>query len=221
MLSIRAAAPADIPVILYFIRSLALYEREPDAVKTTEADLLRDGFGAHPRFECLIAEEGRESGDQAAWGAQEQSRPVGFALFFYNYSTWRGRAGIHLEDLFVMPEFRGRGIGKRLLSRVAARAVEQGLDRLRWDVLEWNQTAIDFYRSIGAQFLSEWRIMRVTGEALESLGSSAADGVNCGASAGKARAKQAGVPGTRSLCAGVEEGGSIGTAKPSNLERRS
>ena len=105
-----------------------------------------------------------------------------------------------------MPEFRGRGIGKRLLSRVAARAVEQGLDRLRWDVLEWNQTAIDFYRSVGAQFLSEWRIMRVTGEALESLGSSAADGVNCGASAGKARAKQAGVPGTRFLRAGVEEG---------------
>ena len=174
MFSIRAAVPSDIPIILHFIRSLALYEREPDAVQTTEADLLRDGFGAHPRFECLIAEEGREAGDPAGGASREQSRPVGFALYFYNYSTWRGRAGIHLEDLFVMPEFRGRGIGEGLLARVAARAVEQGFDRVRWDVLEWNQTAIDFYRSIGAQFLSEWRIMRVTGEALESLASSAA-----------------------------------------------
>jgi GNAT superfamily N-acetyltransferase len=159
MFSIRAAEPSDIPVILHFIRSLALYEREPEAVETTEADLLRDGFGAHPRFECLIAEE----------GAQGQTRPVGFALYFYNYSTWRGRAGIHLEDLFVMPECRGRGIGKGLLTRVAARAVEQGFDRLRWDVLEWNQTAIDFYQSSGARLLSEWRIMRVAGEALESV----------------------------------------------------
>ena len=176
MFSIRAAVPADVPVILHLIRSLALYEREPDAVETTEADLLRDGFGTPPRFECLIAEEHREGGDPAAAGADEQPRPVGFALYFYNYSTWRGRAGIHVEDLFVMPEFRGRGLGKALLARVAARAVEQGFDRLRWDVLEWNQTAIDFYRSIGARSLSDWRIMRVAGEALESLASGAEAG---------------------------------------------
>jgi GNAT superfamily N-acetyltransferase len=152
---IRTATSDDIPLILELIRSLAAYEREPDAVKTTEADLLRDGFGEHPRFECLIA----EAGGQAA----------GFALYFYNYSTWRGRAGIHLEDLFVLPRFRGHGIGKALLARVAARAVERGCVRLQWDVLDWNQTAIDFYRGLGAQFLDEWRIMRVNDEAIHTL----------------------------------------------------
>src|ERR1700728_3531415 len=109
MHSIRAATPADVPLILDLIRALATYEREPDAVKTTAADLLRDGFGPHPVFECLIAETG-------------EGEAAGFALFFYNYSTWRGRTGIHLEDLFVLPKFRGLGIGKSLLSRVAARA---------------------------------------------------------------------------------------------------
>jgi GNAT superfamily N-acetyltransferase len=156
MHSIRAAIPTDIPLILDLIRALATYEREPDAVKTTEADLLRDGFGPHPVFECLIAETG-------------QGEPAGFALFFYNYSTWRGRTGIHLEDLFVLPKFRGLGIGKSLLSRVAARAAEQGCVRLQWDVLEWNQTAIDFYQGLGAKFLDEWRIMRVNDDAIQSL----------------------------------------------------
>src|SRR5271154_143991 len=156
MHSIRAATPADVPLILELIRALATYEREPDAVKTTEADLLRDGFGPHPVFECLIAETG-------------EGEPAGFALFFYNYSTWRGRTGIHLEDLFVLPRFRGQRIGKALLARVAARAAEQGCVRLRWDVLEWNQTAIDFYQSLGAKFLEEWRIMRVNDDAIQSL----------------------------------------------------
>jgi GNAT superfamily N-acetyltransferase len=155
MHSIRTATPDDIPLILDLIRSLAAYEREPDAVKTTEADLLRDGFGEHPRFECLIAQVGGEA--------------AGFALYFDNYSTWRGRSGIHLEDLFVLPRFRGLGIGKALLARVAARAVERGCVRLQWDVLEWNQTAIDFYRGLGAQFLDEWRIMRVNDEAIHTL----------------------------------------------------
>jgi GNAT superfamily N-acetyltransferase len=157
MHSIRAATPADIPLILDLIRALATYERAPDAVKTTEADLLRDGFGEHPCFECLIAE------------TDDGNPPAGFALFFYNYSTWRGRPGIHLEDLFVLPRFRGHGIGKALLARVAARAVERGCVRLQWDVLDWNQTAIDFYQSLGAQFLDEWRIMRVSDEAIRSL----------------------------------------------------
>ena len=156
MHSIRAATSADIPLILDLIRALATYEREPDAVKTTEADLLRDGFGEHPCFECLIAEDDRKE-------------PAGFALFFYNYSTWRGRPGIHLEDLFVLPHFRGQGIGKALLARVAARAAEQGCVRLQWDVLDWNQTAIDFYQGLSAQFLNEWRIMRVNDEAIRSL----------------------------------------------------
>jgi GNAT superfamily N-acetyltransferase len=157
MHSIRAAVPSDIPLILDLIRALATFEREPDAVKTTEADLMRDGFGAHPVFECLIAENDGE--------------PAGFALFFYNYSTWRGRSGIHLEDLFVLPKFRGLGLGKSLLSRVAARAAEQGCVRLQWDVLEWNQTAIDFYQSLGAKFLEEWRIMRVNDDAIQALAS--------------------------------------------------
>jgi len=155
MHSIRAALPTDIPLILDLIRALANYEREPDAVKTTEADLLRDGFGPHPVFECLIAEN--------------EGEPAGFALFFYNYSTWRGRTGIHLEDLFVLPKFRGLGLGKSLLSRVAARAAEQGCVRLQWDVLEWNQTAIDFYQGLGARFLDEWRIMRVNDDAIQAL----------------------------------------------------
>ncbi len=155
MPSIRPATPADIPLILDLIRALAAYEREPDAVKATEADLLRYGFGEHPTFECLIAEVDGEA--------------AGFALFFYNYSTWRGRPGIHLEDLFVYPRFRGHGIGKALLARVAARAAEQGCVRLQWDVLDWNQTAIDFYQGLGAKFLTEWRIMRVNDEAIHAL----------------------------------------------------
>jgi GNAT superfamily N-acetyltransferase len=162
MHSIRSATPADIPLILELIRALATYEREPDAVKTTEVDLLRDGFGKQPCFECLIAEN-------------EEGEAAGFALYFYNYSTWRGRAGIHLEDLFVLPCFRGQGIGKALLARVAARAAEQGCVRLQWDVLEWNQTAIDFYQGLGAKFLDEWRIMRVNDEAIRTLANLAAE----------------------------------------------
>jgi GNAT superfamily N-acetyltransferase len=156
MPAIRLATAADISLILELIRALALYEREPDAVETTEADLLRDGFGPKPCFECLIAEN-------------EQGQATGFALYFYNYSTWRGRQGIHLEDLFVLPAFRGQGIGKALLARVAARAAEQGCVRLQWDVLAWNQTAIDFYQGMGARFLDEWRIMRVNDGAIHAL----------------------------------------------------
>jgi len=158
---VRPAESSDIPVILEFIHELATYEREPHAVIATETDLLRDGFGERPFFHCLIAEEDGE--------------PAGFAFYFFNYSTWRGRPGIHLEDLFVRPRFRGRGVGKALLAKVAEVAVENQCARLQWDVLDWNQTAIDFYHSIGAKFLSEWRIMRVTGEALQALG--AQDGV--------------------------------------------
>ena len=156
MLSIRPASPTDVALILRFIHELATYEREPHAVVATEADLLRDGFGEQPRFHCLIAELDGE--------------PAGFAFYFFNYSTWRGRPGIHLEDLFVSPRFRGKGIGKALLKRVAAVAVQNRCARLQWDVLEWNQTAIDFYHSLGAKFLSQWRIMRVTDEALAALG---------------------------------------------------
>jgi GNAT superfamily N-acetyltransferase len=160
MASIRFAKPTDVHGILQLVRALAVYERQPDAVKATEADFLRDGFGEQPAFECLIAEE---------FDAQGQVFPVGFALYFKSYSTWQGRPGLHLEDLFVLPEYRGQGIGKALLRRVAARAVEQGFDRLGWHVLEWNQPAIAFYHSLAGDMLGDWRIMRVADEALLKL----------------------------------------------------
>jgi GNAT superfamily N-acetyltransferase len=153
--SIRTATPADIPQILTFIRALAAYEREPDAVSATEAGLLRDGFGPNPFYSCLIAER--------------DGQPAGFAFFFFNYSTWKGCPGIYLEDIFVQPEFRGLGIGKALLKEVAAIAVEKNCPRLQWEVLDWNTPAIEFYRAMGAEFLDEWRNVRVSGEALERL----------------------------------------------------
>ena len=170
---IRNAAAADVPQILDFIRALAVYERAPDAVKATEADLLRDGFGSNPYFQCLIAEA--------------DGRPAGFAFYFFDYSTWMGRPGIYLEDIFVHPEFRGLGIGKALLQRVAAVAVEKGCARLKWEVLDWNTPAIDFYRAMGSEFMDEWRTVRVTGEALVRLaGAPAVAGSSVAESAGKA-----------------------------------
>jgi GNAT superfamily N-acetyltransferase len=153
--SIRAAIRADVPQILAFIRALAAYEREPEAVVATEEGLLNDGFGPNPYYFCLIAEN--------------DGAPAGFALYFFNYSTWIGRPGIYLEDLFVLPEFRGLGIGKALLRQVAAIAVERDCRRLQWEVLDWNAPAIDFYRAMGAEFLDEWRNVRISGVALSQL----------------------------------------------------
>ena len=155
MLNIRPATPTDVPQILAFIRELAEYEREPNAVLATEADLLRDGFGTTPRFQCVIAETENEA--------------AGFALYFTSYSTWRGHHGIRLEDLYVTPEKRGQGIGKALLRHLARIAVDQGCPRLEWDVLAWNAPAIAVYESIGAQILTEWRIMRLSGDSLTAL----------------------------------------------------
>lgn len=154
-ITIRTATAADVPEILAFVRALAVYERAPDAVVATEADLLRDGFGPNPYFFCLIAEH--------------DARPAGFAFYFFDYSTWLGRPGIYLEDLFVHPEFRGLGIGKALLKSVAAVALEKGCLRLKWAVLDWNTPAIDFYRAMGAEFMDEWRTVRVSGEPLRLL----------------------------------------------------
>lgn len=154
-MQIRPATHEDIPEMLNIIRELAEYEREPHAVIATEQDLLRDGFGPDARFHALMAEKDGEI--------------VGMALYFYNWSTWKGRSGIHLEDLFVRPAFRGCGIGKALLTAVAAVAVREGCARLQWDVLDWNQTAIDFYQGLGAKTLDQWRIMRVSEEALPAL----------------------------------------------------
>jgi len=155
MLTVRPATPADVPAILNFIRELATYERAPDAVVATEADLLRDGFGPTPRFNAIIADY--------------DGAPAGFALYFTSYSTWRGHHGIRLEDLYVTPSLRGKGIGKALLASVARVAVEQGCPRLEWDVLDWNAPAIAVYESIGAHILTEWRIMRIADEALQAL----------------------------------------------------
>lgn len=154
---IRVATEADIPAILELIHALAIYEREPDAVQIGEAELRRDGFGPRPLFECLIADDDGEA--------------AGFALYFPIYSTWRGPS-LHLEDLFIQPSHRGRGIGKALLARVAEIALERGCARMQWDVLDWNTSAIDFYQSRGAIMLESWRIMRVTGAALARLAKS-------------------------------------------------
>ncbi len=155
MLSIRAAIVEDIPLIFEFIRELAEYERAPEQAVARPEDLRRDGWGPQPKFRVLIAE----------W----EKRPAGFALFFYNYSTWQGRPGLYLEDLFVRPPFRGRGIGKALLVHLAKIAVTENCGRFQWQVLDWNQPAIDFYEALGAKKLSEWLTMRLEGEALERL----------------------------------------------------
>lgn len=155
MLSIRNAIAADVPVILDFIRGLAEYEREPKAVIATEQDLLRDGFGPEPKYRCVIAD----------WDGQ----PAGFAFFFYNYSTWRGEAGLYLEDLFVLPKMRGKGIGKALLQHLAEIALRENCYGIRWMVLEWNEPALKFYEALGATILGEWETMLLTGPALERL----------------------------------------------------
>ena len=154
-LSIRNATAADVSLILEFIRGLAEYERAPKEAVATEADLLRDGFGPVPRFRVVIAE----------W----QGQPAAFAFFFFNYSTWKGRPGLYLEDLFVRPEYRGRGIGRALLVHLAKVAVEENCGRFDWQVLDWNTPAIDFYKSLGAKLLKEWQTMRVEDEALKRL----------------------------------------------------
>ena len=153
--AIRNATEADVPEILALIRALAAYERAPDAVKATEADLRKHGFGPNAYFHCLLAEV--------------DGQPAGFAFYFFDYSTWMGSPGIYLEDLFVYPKFRSRGIGKALRRRVAAVAVEKGCARLKWEVLDWNTPAIEFYSTMGAEPMKEWRTMRVTGENLARL----------------------------------------------------
>jgi len=153
--TIRPATLEDAPEILRLIRALADYERKSDEVVASEEDLVRDGFGANPYYSCLVAER--------------EGRAVGFALYFFNYSTFMGRPGLYLEDIFVEPELRGLGIGKALLQRVAAIAVEKECSRFQWQVLDWNTPAIEFYRAMGAEFLDEWRNVRMTGEALRRL----------------------------------------------------
>ena len=157
-LTVRVATVGDVPLILEFIRELAEYERLLHEVEATEADIRRDLFGENPRCFCDIAEH--------------EGRPVGFALWFYNYSTFRGRAGIYLEDLFVRPEARGVGAGKALLRRLAQRCVDADLGRLEWAVLNWNTPSIEFYDSLGASAKHDWTVRRLDGEALQKLAAS-------------------------------------------------
>ena len=159
MTVIRFATPADVGTILHFVRELAAYERELDKVVATEELLHQALFSTPPAAEALIAEV-----DDA---------PVGLALFFHNFSTWTGWRGLYLEDLYVTPEARGLGIGKALLQRLAAVAVERGCARFEWQVLTWNTPAIDFYRAMGAELMEEWRTCRVSGDALARLAAGA------------------------------------------------
>ena len=154
--SIRFAAREDVPTILEFIRALADYEKMEDQVIADET-LLETWIFEKRKAEVLLAFEG--------------DTPVGFALFFHNFSTWLGRAGIYLEDLFVLPEYRGRGYGKLLLKRLARIAVQRGCGRLEWACLDWNEPSIAFYKSVGATALDEWTTYRVTGDALLALAS--------------------------------------------------
>lgn len=153
---LRPAVETDLDTIIELIRALAEYEREPDAVRLDRAELGRHLFGPRPYAEVLLAET--EAGENA-----------GFALFFPSFSTWEGKPGIHLEDLFVRPAFRGQGHGRALLEAVARTAVERGGARLEWAVLDWNEPAIGFYRRLGASSLDEWTTYRVEADALRAL----------------------------------------------------
>jgi GNAT superfamily N-acetyltransferase len=159
-LAIRPATSADLPLIAELIRALAEYEKLAEEVRFDEAVLAEKLFGQRPYAEVLIGEV-----DGAA---------MGFALFFHNFSTFEGRPGIYLEDLFVRPEARGKGLGKALLVELARIAVERGCARLEWWVLDWNEPAIGFYRSLGARPMDEWTVMRVDGTALAALSGSGA-----------------------------------------------
>jgi GNAT superfamily N-acetyltransferase len=152
---IRPATPADVPTILRFVRDLAAFEREPDAVLATEPMLAEALFGATPAAEAVMAEL--------------DGAPVGFALFFHNFSTWTGKRGLYLEDLYVTPEARGRGIGGALLRHLAGLAVDRDCARFEWSVLDWNADAIAVYRAIGAVGQEEWTVQRVSGDALTRL----------------------------------------------------
>lgn len=154
-MTVRPAILADVPTILRFVRELAAYEREPDAVAATEPMLADALFGPAPAAEAVIAEV--------------DGAPVGFALFFHNFSTWTGKRGLYLEDLYVTPEARGGGVGRALLAYLAGVALDRGCARFEWAVLDWNAPAIGFYRAIGAIGMEEWTVQRLSGDALVRL----------------------------------------------------
>ncbi len=155
---VRDARIEDAEVILRFVKELALYEKEPEAVVASEADIRASIFGADSTVKAVICEL--------------NSEPVGFAVYFYNYSTWLGRKGIYLEDLYVSPEYRKVGAGKALLKHLAQVAVKEGCGRFEWSVLNWNEPAIGFYESLGAKPMDGWTVYRLTGVELEALAAS-------------------------------------------------
>ncbi len=155
---IRPATIVDVPIILQLIRDLATYERAPNEVTATETQLIDVLFGKKPVAEVLLA--------------FEDEMPIGFAVFFHNFSTWLGRPGLYLEDLFVKPEVRGKGYGRALLIHLAKIARDRGCGRMEWAVLDWNESAIQFYKKIGAQPLDEWQIFRLTRDGIAKLAES-------------------------------------------------
>ncbi|MBE6563225.1 MAG: GNAT family N-acetyltransferase [Ruminococcaceae bacterium] len=154
-IKIRFADSTDAATVLYFIKELAEYEEMADLVVATEEDIKNNFFGENIGGVLILSENGRD---------------VGFAIYFYSFSTFLGKRGIHLEDLFVLPEYRGRGYGKALLERLAEICVKEDLGRLEWNCLDWNTPSIKFYRSLGAEMLDEWLNFRLSGEALKELG---------------------------------------------------
>lgn len=157
-MTIRKATPSDVPEILKLIKELAEFEKEPNAVKTTKEDLLRDGFGERPYFQCQVAEI--------------NGKVEGMALYFYCWSTWTGRPSMFLEDLMVRESQRGQGLGNALLKKLAEIAVENNCARFEWEVLDWNQKARDFYHKIGARCMDGWLVYRLDGEALSQFAES-------------------------------------------------
>jgi GNAT superfamily N-acetyltransferase len=157
---IRSAQISDLPVILQFIHDLAKYEKAPNEVELSLSDLKESLFAENPQVYCLISEL--------------DGKATGFAVWHLNYSTWLGRHGVYLEDLYVDPKYRGLGHGKAMLRKLAQICIERGYKRLQWWVLDWNETAIEFYKSIGAQPMDEWTVFRVSGSSLEKL---ATDGI--------------------------------------------
>ena len=158
-LKIRDAVQADLPKIIQFIKDLAEYEKAPNEVVLSISDLEQSLFGTNPQVYCLIAEL--------------ENEVTGFAVWHLNYSTWLGKHGIYLEDLYVDPKYRGQGHGKALLRKLAQICVERGYKRLQWWVLDWNQSAINFYKSIGAEPMDQWTVFRVSGSSLEKLATDA------------------------------------------------
>ncbi len=154
---LRRAAETDLDTVIELIHALAEYEHEPDAVQLDREELREHLFGERPYAEVLLAET-------------DEGMNAGFALFFHNFSTWTGKPGIHLEDLFVRPEFRGKGFGKAMLVELARTALERGCGRLEWSVLDWNEPSIAFYKGLGAQAMDGWTVYRVDGESLRRLG---------------------------------------------------